>query len=99
MYNTVYEREKIMNNNTHTIATPVNGVRHLSDIQAFECFQFPVDEQGHNLYGYRAIIDKKIGKREVPKFDSLPGNPGSQERIEYLKKYYEENTEISPFGT
>ena len=88
-----------MKNDTHTLATPGNGIRHLSDIQAFECFQFPVDKQGHNLYGYRAIIDKKIGKREVPKFDSLPGNPGSQERIEYLKKYYEENTEISPFGT
>ena len=88
-----------MSNETHTIVTPVNGVRHLSDIQVFESFNVSIDEHGHDLWGYRAKIDKTIGKREVPKNDNLPGNPGSQERIEYLKKYYEENTEISPFGT
>ena len=87
-----------MKNETHTIVTPVNGVRHLSDIQVFECFQLPIDAQGHNLWGYRAIIDKTIGKREVPKFDSLPGNPGSKERIDWLRSQYENDTkEISPF--
>ena len=87
-----------MKNETHTIVTPVNGVRHLSDIQVFECFRLPIDEQGHDLWGSRAIIDNKIGKREVPKFDSLPGKPGSDERIEWLRKHYESDTEEnSPF--
>ncbi len=87
-----------MTNETHTIATPVNGVRHLSDIQIFEAFRLPIDEQGHDLWGYRAIIDKTIGKREVPKFDNLPGNPGSDERIEWLRSHYENDTEEnSPF--
>ena len=87
-----------MSNETHTIATPVNGIRHLSDIQAFECFQLPIDAQGHTLWGYRAIIDNTIGKREVPKFDSLPGNPGSDERIQWLREHYEtDEKELSPF--
>ena len=87
-----------MKNDTHTIVTPVNGIRHLSDIQVFECFRLPIDEQGHDLWGYRAIIDKKIGKRETPKTDNLPGMPGSQERIDWLRGYYENQTdETSPF--
>ena len=92
------ERKINMKNETHTIVTPVNGIRHLSDIQVFECFRLPIDEQGHDLWGYRAIVDKRIGKREVPKFDNLPGNPGSKERIEWLREQYENDTrEISPF--
>ena len=87
-----------MKNDTHTIVTPVNGIRHLSDIQVFECFNVSIDDQGHDLWGYRAIIDKKIGKRQVPKTDNLPGDPGSQERIEWLRGYYENQTDdISPF--
>ena len=87
-----------MSNETHTIVTPVNGVRHLSDIQVFESFNVSIDEHGHDLWGYRAKIDKTIGKREVPKNDNLPGNPGSQERIEWLRSHYENDTgENSPF--
>ncbi len=87
-----------MQNETHTIVTPVNGVRHLSDIQVFECFRLPIDESGHDLWGYRAIIDRKIGKREVPKHDNLPGDPGSDERIEWLRGYYENQSgDVSPF--
>jgi len=87
-----------MTNETHTIAPLVNGVRHLSDIQIFEAFRLPIDEQGHDLWGYRKIADKTIGKREVPKFDNLPGNPGSDERIEWLRSHYENDTEEnSPF--
>ena len=93
-----YNERKIMSNETHTIVTPVNGVRHLSDIQVFECFNVSIDKQGHDLWGYRAIVDKKIGKREVPKTDNLPGKPGSKERIEWLRKHYESDTgENSPF--
>jgi hypothetical protein len=88
-----------INRDTHTIATPVNGVRHLSDIQIFEAFRLPIDEQGHDLWGYRAKQDKTIGKRQdAPKFDDLHGNPGSKERIEWLRGHYENDTkEISPF--
>ena len=89
-----------MTNETHTIAPLVNGVRHLSDIEVFQCFNVEIDEQGHDLWGYRKIADKTIGKREVPKHDNLPHDPGSDERIEWLAKYYAEQVggeEKSPF--
>jgi len=87
-----------MTHKTHTIAPVVNGVRHLSDIEAFQCFNVEIDEQGHDLWGYRKIADKTLGKREVPKRDNLPHNPGSAERIEWLAEYYSnQDDEVSPF--
>ena len=87
-----------MKNDTHTIVTPVNGIRHLSDIEVFQCFNVEIDEHGHDLWGYRKIQDKRIGKRQVVKNDNLPHEPGSRERIEWLRGYYENQTdEISPF--
>ena len=95
----IIKKGKSMEHETHTICTKVYGVRHLSDIQIFECFNVEIDNHGHHLWGYRAKIDRKIGKREVPKHDNLPGEPGSQERIEWLRSYYENQTEdVSPFG-
>lgn len=87
-----------MKNETHTIAPLVNGVRHLSDIEVFQCFNVEIDEQGHDLWGYRVKQDRTIGKRSVIKQDSLPHEPGSDERIEWLRNYYEnQNDEVSPF--
>jgi len=87
-----------MKNETHTIAPLVNGVRHLSDIEVFQCFNVEIGEQGHDLWGYRAIPDRKIGKRKVMKHDDLPHEPGSAERIEWLRGYYEnQDNEVSPF--
>ena len=87
-----------MNQETHTIVPEVNGVRHLSDLEVFECFNVEIDEQGHDLWGYRVKQDKTIGKREVPKHDDLPHTPGSIERIEWLRGYYEnQEGDISPF--
>ena len=87
-----------MKKETHTIAPLVNGVRHLSDIEAFQCFNVEIDEQGHDLWGYRVKQDRTIGKRSVVKQDSLPHETGSDERIEWLLNYYEnQNAEVSPF--
>ena len=58
-----------MKKETHTIAPLVNGVRHLSDIEAFQCFNVEIDEQGHDLWGYRVKQDRTIGKRSVVKQD------------------------------
>ena len=86
------------NPDTHTICPEVNGVRHLSDIECFQCFNIEIDEFGHNLWGFRKIQDKTVGKRIVPKHDDLPGDPGSKERIEFLRGYYENDIECqSPF--
>jgi len=99
-YERQFHERKNMNQETHTICPEVNGVRHLSDIEVFQCFNVEIDEQGHDLWGYRKIADKTIGKREVPKRDNLPHDPGSDERIEWLAKYYAEQVggeEKSPF--
>jgi len=87
-----------MNKETHTIAPLVNGIRHLSDLEAFQCFNVQIDEQGHDLWGYRIKQDRNIGERKVKKHDSLPHDPGSEERIEWLRSYYEnQENEVSPF--
>ena len=97
-YSIVKRKEFDMKKETHTIAPLVNGVRHLSDIEAFQCFNVEIDEQGHDLWGYRVKQDRTIGKRSVVKQDSLPHEPGSDERIEWLRNYYEnQNDEVSPF--
>ena len=87
-----------MSKETHTICPEINGVRHLSDLEVFQCFKVEVGEQGHDLWGYRIKQDRTIGEREVPKHDNLPHSPGSVERIEWLRGYYEnQEGEVSPF--
>ena len=97
-YERQFHERKNMNQETHTICPEVNGVRHLSDLECFECFNVEIDEQGHDLWGYRVKQDRKIGKREVPKNANLPPMPGSDERVEWLRSYYEnQGDEVSPF--
>jgi|TARA_R110000744_G_scaffold143842_1_gene255798 hypothetical protein len=87
-----------MNQETHTICPEINGVRHLSDLEVFQCFNVEVGKQGHDLWGYRVKQDRKIGERDVPKHDNLPHSPGTTERVEWLRSYYENQTgEESPF--
>ena len=86
-----------MKNEPHTIAPLVNGVRHLSDIEVFQCFNVEIDEPGQDLWGYRVKQDRTIGKRSGLKQDSWPQEPGMYERSEGLRYYYEnQNDEVEP---
>ena len=87
-----------MSKETNTICPEVNGVRHFSDLECFELFNVRVGKQGYDLWGYRIKQDRNIGERKVPKNDNLPHSPGSVERIEWLRGYYEnQEGEVSPF--
>jgi hypothetical protein len=86
-----------------TICPPIDGVRTPTDIECFEMFNVEINEMGDELWSVKKIYERKdiIGKRELPQRqagDTFTGEPGTTERIEALRAYYENQTdETSPF--
>ena len=85
-----------------TICKPVNGIGGIDDLEVFDIFNIEIDEQGHDLWEFRKVKQKKKSARERRQ-DSVPtqadlmcdkiGRAGDESRIQALASFYQEQLE------
>jgi len=90
---------------TDKICPAIEGIGGMTDMEAFDCFNIEIDEDGNDLWEFRKIQKTKTARElkadliapDREKMVNPVGRAGSLERVQALIEHYQTTDEESPF--